>query len=350
MDFRGDRAFAMESLYLKTLIEVVEAGSFSRAAETLFISQSAVYRRIRFLEEQYGVPLIDRSSPSPHPTAAGRIVIEKARRILSLENELLRGLDSLKGKRELTFCCTPAFGSSYLPQVLHTFMGTNPQLVDVKFVFDAPERIVKGLRNGLFDLAVIEHCDHFNLGGFSAVPLPGDEMVFVGSRAMGLPPGEVDLELLLEKPLLVRKEGACSRTLLEWNLARIGRNLSHFHKMAIVDDVQVTLNAVLHGGPLSFLSYAVVRDRVVAGALTVHRVREFQHTRRRTLVSGNGADDCPTLTDFRNAVLGAFEDAVCPALTASGEPPGPGSSIDGRRDWPPARGTPPPCTPAPGRR
>lgn len=96
----------MESLYLKTLIEVAEAGSFSRAADTLCISQSAVSRRIRFLEEQYGYPLIDRSGPSLRATAAGQMVIAKARQILSLENELLRGLDSLKGKRDITFWST----------------------------------------------------------------------------------------------------------------------------------------------------------------------------------------------------------------------------------------------------
>ncbi|MGB7971441.1 MAG: LysR family transcriptional regulator [Candidatus Deferrimicrobiaceae bacterium] len=298
----------MESLYLKTLIEVVAGGSFSRAAETLCISQSAVSRRIRFLEEQYGFPLIDRSNPSPQPTAAGQIVIEKARQILSLENELLRGLDSLKGKGEFVFCCTPAFGSSYLPQILHTFMQKNSPFVDVKFVFDTPEQIVKGLQRGLFDLAVIEHCDHFDLQEFSVIPLPGDEMVFVCSCAMGLPAGEVDLEMLLGKPLLIRKEGACSRTLLEWNLARIGLDLSHFPNLAVVDDIQVALNAVLHGGTISFLSYSVVREQVKAGALTVHRVRDFQHMRKRTLVLGDGADHCPVLTEFRNAVMGAFED------------------------------------------
>lgn len=298
----------MESLYLKTLIEVVGRGSFSRAAETLCISQSAVSRRIRFLEEQYGVPLLDRSRAAPTPTAAGRIVIDKARRILSLENELLRGLDSLKGKQDFTFCCTPAFGSSYLPRVLHTFMHKNSRLLDVKFVLDTPERIMQGLRNGLFDLAVIEHCDHFDLGGFSAVSLPGDEMVFVSSRAMGLPPGEVELEILLEKPLLVKKEGACSRTLLEWNLARTGRDLSHFHKTVVVDDIQVAVSAVLHGGPIAFLSDSVVRGRVKAGDLTVHRVRGFQHTRKRTLVLSDGSDHCPLLTDFRSAVLGVFAD------------------------------------------
>lgn len=193
-------------------------------------------------------------------------------------------------------------------------------------MFDTPERIVKGLQSGLFDLAVIEYCDHFELGEFSMVPLPGDEVVFVSSRAMGPPAGDVGLEILLEKPLRIRKEGACSRTLLEWNLARIGQDLSHFRRVAVVDDIQATLNAVLHGGPISFFSYGIVRDQVSAGALMVHRVREYQHTRKRTLVWGNGADHCPMLTDFRNAVLDAFEDTGTHALTARCPAPDPHSS------------------------
>ena len=51
----------MDTRYLKTLQAVLESGSFSRAADDLNITQSAVSRRIRFMEDQYGMPLIDRS-------------------------------------------------------------------------------------------------------------------------------------------------------------------------------------------------------------------------------------------------------------------------------------------------
>ncbi len=56
----------MESLYLKTLVEVVRTGSLSRAAETLHVTQPAVSRRIKFMEDQYRVrPAGSLREPAP---------------------------------------------------------------------------------------------------------------------------------------------------------------------------------------------------------------------------------------------------------------------------------------------
>ena len=51
----------METRYLNTLIASVEAGTFSKTAELLHITQSAVSQRIKFLEEHFGQQLLDRS-------------------------------------------------------------------------------------------------------------------------------------------------------------------------------------------------------------------------------------------------------------------------------------------------
>ena len=70
MDSRRTWAYhaAMELLLLRTLVAVVDAGSFSAAATRLCITQSAVSRRIRQLEEHYAVTLLDRAGPAVRPT------------------------------------------------------------------------------------------------------------------------------------------------------------------------------------------------------------------------------------------------------------------------------------------
>ena len=111
----------METRYFKTLQAVLESGSFSRAASDLNITQSAVSQRIRFMEDQYGKPLIDRSGTVIAATAAGDAVLRKARQILAMENELQDELKSLGIKAHITLCCTPTFGIVYLPLVLIGF-------------------------------------------------------------------------------------------------------------------------------------------------------------------------------------------------------------------------------------
>lgn len=106
---RGDATVQLD--YLETLVEAASLGSFSRAAESLCLTQSAVSKRIRFLEEHYGSPLLDRSGPVIVPTTAGLLVIEKARRLLAIEREL-EHLEVLDRRRGISFCCTPPRSAS----------------------------------------------------------------------------------------------------------------------------------------------------------------------------------------------------------------------------------------------
>ena len=69
----------METRYLNTLVASVEAGTFSKAAELLHITQSAVSQRIKFLEEHFGQQLLDRSGQRLALTLSGKIVFDKAK-------------------------------------------------------------------------------------------------------------------------------------------------------------------------------------------------------------------------------------------------------------------------------
>ncbi len=67
---------------LQALVEVAEAGSFTQAAHTLCLTQSAVSRQIQQLENHFGVPMFVRSSRSLHLTPEGELVLASARTIL----------------------------------------------------------------------------------------------------------------------------------------------------------------------------------------------------------------------------------------------------------------------------
>ena len=67
---------------LRTLLEVVEQGSFSAAARRLNLTQPAISLQIRELERRFGVRLIERLGKQAHATVPGRELIEAAQRIL----------------------------------------------------------------------------------------------------------------------------------------------------------------------------------------------------------------------------------------------------------------------------
>jgi DNA-binding transcriptional LysR family regulator len=275
----------MELAYLKTLLEVVDTGSFSKAADNLCVTQSAVSRRVKFMEDQYGFPLLDRSGPTLSLTDAGAVVADKAKKLLEIERELLEDLHLMNGtRRELSFCCTPAFGMAYLPQIMQRFMQMDDDMNGMKFMFDTPDNILKGLQEQRYDLAVLDHCACLDLGEFKTVDLPADDMVFVSSPNLHMPTPATPLEALLKQTLFSRKEGCCSRKFLDFNMAQQGRTTQEFSKIIILDDLHLIIQSVIAGNGVAFISEGVVANQLTAGLLVPHYVDGFQHQRCRKLV------------------------------------------------------------------
>jgi DNA-binding transcriptional LysR family regulator len=81
----------MNLRHLSHWLALAETGSFSRAAEKLHITQSALSRSIQSLEEELGGPLVDRIGKKNELTPLGRSVLERARRIVHEANELKLG-------------------------------------------------------------------------------------------------------------------------------------------------------------------------------------------------------------------------------------------------------------------
>lgn len=81
----------MNLKHLSHWLALAETGSFSRAAEKLHITQSALSRSIQVLEEELGGPLVDRIGKKNELTPLGLSVLERARRIVQEAQELKQG-------------------------------------------------------------------------------------------------------------------------------------------------------------------------------------------------------------------------------------------------------------------
>ena len=309
----------METRYFKTLVTAVEEGSFSRAAEVLHLTQSAVSQRIKFLEEQYGHQLLDRSGSALELTPAGHLVLAKAREILRKERELVDSLKGLGSDKRLALCCTPTFGMAYLSQVLNDFIRAHADVADLKFIFQQPFEALRSLRNEEFDLAVIEHCPDQEFAGLDRFALPDDELLLVapsGAVASG-PDGCVPLEALLRFRLFARRDGCSSKELLRQNLVRQGVDFADFDGMMISDDLRFTIESVIAGEGVAFVSRALVGEHLAAGRLVSCRIAGFEHRRGRSvaLLPGRHAD--PLIGDLLACIFRAVAPGERPQLTSA---------------------------------
>src|SRR5438132_3784798 len=113
----------MDISQLEVFLAVAREGSFSRAADKLFRTQSAVSQAIRKLESEIGDPLFDRSSRNGLLTDAGRVLQEYADRLLNLRENARQALVELRElqKGKLVVAANE-FTALYLLRVLAEFL------------------------------------------------------------------------------------------------------------------------------------------------------------------------------------------------------------------------------------
>lgn len=298
----------MDTRYLKTLVTVVETGSFSSAARSLHLTQSAISQRIKFLEEAFGHSLFDRSGVALLLTAAGEMVLASARQIVGIEDALRGNLKKVNGRQKVALSCTPTFGTVYLSGVLNRFMhlsGGTP--TDLNFLLHNPDHAFEGILNKEFDLAIIEHCKNVDLGMFKTYPLPEDQLVFVASPKLNLTASAQSLDSVLGFSLFVQEEGCSSRQLLVRGLEEQGKRLADFASVVTSDDLRLTRQTILAGGGISFMSKSLVCEYLETGQMVEHHVEGFPHSRLRTIVMEKGRENEKLLGDLARCIFNVMD-------------------------------------------
>ncbi len=136
---------------LETFVRVVEAGSFSGAAERLMIAKSAVSRRITDLEERLGSRLLNRTTRRLSLTEAGQQLYERAVRLLADLEEVERSFtDEGELRGQIRMAAPLSFGLMHLTPVVSEFLERHPQ---VTFDLDLNDRQVNLVEEG-FDLTL----------------------------------------------------------------------------------------------------------------------------------------------------------------------------------------------------
>ena len=136
--------------------------SFTRAAETLFMTQPAVTFQIRQLEELFGTRLFDRTHGGITLTTAGGVVLDYAERILALSNELDTRVKELGGQvaGPLFIGASTTIAEFLLPQILGEFKVRFPALMPRLFVANS-EAVQSRIEDRTLDLGFIEGDSHF---------------------------------------------------------------------------------------------------------------------------------------------------------------------------------------------
>jgi LysR family transcriptional regulator, regulator of abg operon len=168
---------------LRALLAVAHAGSIHEAARTLHLSQPAVTRALRDLEDELGLTLLVRSSTGVTLTGEGQTLLQRAELVL---NEMARTADEMARLRDhrqgrVSIGLTPLAGVTVLPRAYNHFRRTLPD-VQLEFAELSPSQLVEQLQNGALDFALGASADAKEFSALRCVPLATYPMWFAVSR------------------------------------------------------------------------------------------------------------------------------------------------------------------------
>ena len=173
----------MDNTALQTFLTLVQTGSFTEAAEKLYLSQSAVSKRIATLENELNCRLLDRIGKQVLLTEAGKVLAARARSLLTEMEDTRRQIQNLSE----TVQGTVSIGTSHhiglhrLPEVLRNYTRQFP-MVELDLQFMNSEQVCAAVNNGQLELGVItlplRPMEHLTLH-----PIWDDALEFVIGRA-----------------------------------------------------------------------------------------------------------------------------------------------------------------------
>ncbi|MBI5667869.1 MAG: LysR family transcriptional regulator [Chloroflexi bacterium] len=251
----------MLNLYkLEIFRMVVEAGSFSRAADRLYLSQSAISQHIQDLEASLGTRLFERGPRGVRLTPAGAILQEYTRCILNLlaeaENAVMNVEEISSG--QLRIGATPGVGGYLLPEWIQTFRTRYPHLV-VSLQTDVTARITAALLNRTLDIGFIEGelDEDDTLAALVLESVP--QRVVVGHNHPWYGQTSIAVTQLRGQPFIVRPPHSQTRIWLEQMLNRY--NIEPVIA-AELDSPEAIKQAVIAGMGISILpEYVIRRER-----------------------------------------------------------------------------------------
>ena len=289
----------MDARQLEIFLKVADLGSFSRAAEALFLTQPTVSEHIRGLEEELGVRLLDRLGRGAAPTKAGQLLLGYARRILELHREARQAIDQFQGRMsgELVIAASTIPGEYVLPPLIGRFKEKYPD-ISISVLIGDTQRVVEWVLEGRAELAVAgAQIDQRALEYRELMP---DELVLVVSAAHPWHGKKTaTLEEVRAEPLIVRERGSGSRHALERALAEVGLDLSDFRVVGEMGSTQAIKQAVKAGVGISLISRRAVAEECQHGTLHCVKVKDLRFSRAFYLVTSTTRSRSPLAEAFR---------------------------------------------------
>lgn len=249
----------MEIRQLQTFVQAAQLESFSKTAEMLGYSQSAITVQMRLLETELNTRLFDRMGKRVVLTPQGREFLKSANKILY---EVNKASKSMNEDRELTnplhvgtieSLCTAKF-----PRILSEFHSLHPR-VNLQITVDSPEKLIRMMEHNELDLIYILDTPRWDENWVKVMEL-AEPVVFVASATSRFAGKErLVLDDILQEPFFLTEKHANYRQALDQQLALRRQSIS---PVLEISDTEFIIRMLELNQGLSFLPYFAVEQDI----------------------------------------------------------------------------------------
>ena len=283
----------MTNRELEIFTEVVECGKMGDAAKKLYISQSSVSQAIASMEKEYGILLFERMGHNLYLTPAGSELLNYARAMKNLRNDMDKFLLSAGGASGLRLGATQTVGTCVICKILDGVKSEYPDIeleVTVANTHILEEKI---LRNEI-DIGLVE--------GTVKSPDLINEEVIDDEMVLICPEGHkfygkkcVSAFELKDENFILREQGSGTRALFEDQMNEIGAPL---HVTWNCYNSEAIKNAVEAGNGIGVMSSRLVEKELNTGTLWGCGIRELNLGRHFSVVYHKNKFISPEMTAF----------------------------------------------------
>jgi DNA-binding transcriptional LysR family regulator len=291
---------------LQVFLAVAQQGSYTRAAELLYLSQPAVSHQIRQLEENIGLPLFDTLGKRLLLTEAGQELERYARSILQRLDEAQAVLQALKGiKSGRLSIAVASTANHFATRLLARFAGRYPG-TEVSLDVTNRKSLLQQLDANEPDLVIMGQPPHER--DLETEVIMENPLVVIAPRDHALAGcKQIPLQRLQEEVFVVREQGSGTRGAMERLFADEGIVLRTGMEMTLNEAIKQAVEA---GLGLGVVSLHTLELELETGRLTVLDVEAFPILRHWHVVHRRGKRLSPLAQAFKAFVLSEAQNCV----------------------------------------
>jgi DNA-binding transcriptional LysR family regulator len=266
---------------LRIFLAVAEYLHFTRAAESLFVTQPAVSAAIQSLEEEYGVKLFHRIGRRVEIAEAGRLLKIEAQKILDqviLAERGLRELNNLQ-RGELKLGCSLTIGNYWLPDKINQFKQQYPKIT-VNCILGNADEICEGTATGLFDFGLVTGGVKPELQSVLEQEIVGhDRLQIVVSRSHPwFGRSHISVTELVDTDWIMREPGSGAQRVFEQALQSWEINPNQLDVMLVLSSSEMVKSVVESGSGAAALPELMVQKEIQLGTLHAVQVTDDEQS------------------------------------------------------------------------